>query len=164
MEMQLILAMALQRFKIRLAPIKPSRSDPKPHSGQTWIEDDLNPYGIKHEYSQIFTEASLVQNSCVVASGPGQVVRGPLRPQYPILGKSHPVLSAIRLFGKYQLHRSRFLRITDMIPNFPHTAYCPTPKPHWSNTDAVYYNMADVPIVIDTDVNVAGLGESVWGK
>jgi fructokinase len=41
----------------------------------------------------------------------------------------------------------------------------PTPKPYWSNTDVrgTLQRGLDVPIVIDTDVNVAGLGESVWG-
>ena len=40
-----------------------------------------------------------------------------------------------------------------------------TPKPNWSNTDVrgTLQRGLDVPIALDTDVNAAGLGESVWG-
>ena len=40
-----------------------------------------------------------------------------------------------------------------------------TPKPNWSNTDfkGIIERELDLPVVIDTDVNAAALGEHKWG-
>ena len=54
----------------------------------------------------------------------------------------------------------------DLNPNSSSFGYITTtPKRNWSNTNlfGLIQDASDVPIVIDTDVNVAALGEYRWG-
>jgi fructokinase len=55
---------------------------------------------------------------------------------------------------------------TDPNPSSPTFGYITTtPKPGWAQTDfaGAMRNALRVPVAFDTDVNVAGLGEQVWG-
>jgi fructokinase len=114
-------------------------------------------------------EAGGTKFICVVASGPGHIVdeaRFPTTTPEETLGKAiqffRPFISSKKI-GAIGVGSFGPL---DMNPESSTYGFiAPTPKPHWSNTDVrgTLQRGLDVPIVIDTDVNVAGLGESVWG-
>ncbi|HET9589984.1 MAG TPA: ROK family protein [Anaerolineales bacterium] len=114
-------------------------------------------------------EAGGTKFVCVVASGPAHTaeeVRFPTTTPEETLGKAiqffRPFVSAGRIrsigvgcFGPLDLDPRSSM----------YGSIAPTPKPHWSNVDVrgTLQRGLEVPIAIDTDVNAAGLGESIWG-
>lgn len=115
-------------------------------------------------------EAGGTKFVCVVGRGPGEILaetRFPTTTPGETLGKTiaffreqqavHGKLSAIGVaaFGPLDLNPSS--------PTYGHITA--TPKPGWANTDLAgsLQNALQVPIVLDTDVNGAALGEWRWG-
>jgi fructokinase len=114
-------------------------------------------------------EAGGTKFICVVASGPGHIVeeiRFSTTTPEESLGKTIQFFRPFVSSGKINAIGVGSFGPLDMNPESSTYGFiAPTPKPHWSNTDVrgTLQRGLDVPIVIDTDVNVAGLGESVWG-
>jgi fructokinase len=114
-------------------------------------------------------EAGGTKFVCVVSGGPGQVVeeiRFATTIPEETLGKAIQFFQPFVSSGKISSIGVGSFGPLDMNPESSTYGFiAPTPKPYWSNTDVrgMLQRGLDVPIVIDTDVNVAGLGESVWG-
>ena len=114
-------------------------------------------------------EAGGTKFICVIASGPGQIVE---EVRFSTTTPEETLGNAIQFFrpfvsaGKISSIGVGSFGPLDMNPESSTYGFiASTPKPHWSNTDVhgTLQRGLDVPIFIDTDVNVAGLGESVWG-
>src|SRR5215216_2232604 len=114
-------------------------------------------------------EAGGTKFICVVASGPGytvEEVRFSTTTPEETLGKAIEFFQPFVSSGKINAIGVGSFGPLDMNPESSTYGFiASTPKPHWSNTDVrgTLQRGLDVPIVIDTDVNAAGLGESVWG-
>ncbi|MGZ9220773.1 MAG: ROK family protein [Anaerolineales bacterium] len=114
-------------------------------------------------------EAGGTKFICVVASGPGHIVeeaRISTTTPEETLGKAIQFFRPFVSSGMIGSIGVGCFGPLDMIPESSTYGFiASTPKPHWSNTDVrgTLQRGLDVPIVIDTDVNAAGLGESVWG-
>jgi len=114
-------------------------------------------------------EAGGTKFICVIASGPGHIVE---EVRFSTTTPEETLENAIQFFqpfvssGKISSIGVGCFGPLDMNPKSSTYGFiAPTPKPHWSNTDVrgTLQRGLDVPIALDTDVNVAGLGESVWG-
>ena len=114
-------------------------------------------------------EAGGTKFVCVVAGGPGHVIeeiRFSTTTPEETLGKAVQFFRPFVSSGKISSIGVGCFGPLDMIPeSATFGSIASTPKPYWSNTDVhgKLQRGLEVPIVIDTDVNVAGLGESVWG-
>src|SRR6266508_69724 len=114
-------------------------------------------------------EAGGTKFVCVVASGPGHIVeedRFSTTTPEETLGKAMQFFQSFVSSGQVSAIGVGAFGPLDLNPTSPTYGFiASTPKPHWSNTDVrgILQHGLDVPIVLDTDVNAAGLGESVWG-
>jgi fructokinase len=114
-------------------------------------------------------EAGGTKFVCVIASGP-QDIRAELR--FPTTGPAETLGRAVAFFKE----RARELPVAavgvgafgpvDLDPDSPTFGFITTtPKLPWINTDIVgaLKTALGVPVAMDTDVNVAALGEHRWG-
>ncbi|HEX6268645.1 MAG TPA: ROK family protein [Anaerolineales bacterium] len=114
-------------------------------------------------------EAGGTKFVCLVASGPDHIVeeaRFPTTTPEETLGKAIQFFQPFVSSGKISSIGVGCFGPLDLNPRSSTYGFiAPTPKPHWSNADVrgTLQRGLEVPIVIDTDVNAAGLGESVWG-
>src|SRR5687767_6723524 len=106
-------------------------------------------------------EAGGTKFICVVASGPGHIVE---EGRFPTTTPEETLGKAIQFFRPFVSSRKissigvGSFGPLDMNPESSTYGFITaTPKPHWSNTDVrrTLQRGLDVPIVIDTDVNVA---------
>lgn len=107
---------------------------------------------------------------CAVGSGPDDI-RAEIR--FPTAAPEETMARAVEFFKQQEADNGRLSAIgfacfgpLDPNPDSPTFGrILPTPKPGWTNADVVGMLRAsfDVPIVFDTDVNGAALGESRWG-
>lgn len=114
-------------------------------------------------------EAGGTKFVCVVAGGPGHIV-DELR--YPTTTPDETLRRAIQFFEPF-VNSGQVGTIgvgafgpLDLDKESPTYGFITrTPKPHWSNSDVLgaLKRALKVNVAFDTDVNVAGLGESVWG-
>lgn len=115
-------------------------------------------------------EAGGTKFICVVASGPGHIVeevRFPTTTPEETLGKAIQFFRPFVSSGRISSIGVGSFGPLDLNPESSTYGFItPTPKPHWSNTDVrgALQRGLNVPIALDTDVNAAGLGESVWGS
>ena len=114
-------------------------------------------------------EAGGTKFVCVVASGPGHIVeevRFSTTTPEETLGKAIQFFQSFVSSGKVSSIGVGCFGPLDLNPKSSTYGFITfTPKPNWSNTDVrgALQRGLDVPIALDTDVNAAGLGESVWG-
>jgi fructokinase len=114
-------------------------------------------------------EAGGTKFICMVASGPGHIVeevRFPTTTPEETLGKAVQFFRPFVSSGQVSAIGVGAFGPLDLNPDSPTYGFiASTPKPYWSNTDVrgTLQRGLNVPIAIDTDVNAAGLGESVWG-
>lgn len=114
-------------------------------------------------------EAGGTKFVCVVARGPGHIVeevRFSTTTPEETLGKAIQFFQPFVSSGKVSSIGVACFGPLDLNPKSSTYGFiAATPKPHWSNTDVrgTLQRGLNVPITIDTDVNGAGLGESVWG-
>lgn len=113
-------------------------------------------------------EAGGTKFVCGVGSGPENLIVE----QFETTTPEETIIKAI-LFLKEQDSKNRLKAIgigsfgpLDLDKNsrtFGHITF--TPKPNWAHTDFVgmIKNEFDLPVVFDTDVNAAALGEHYWG-
>src|SRR5215213_6772940 len=114
-------------------------------------------------------EAGGTKFVCVVASGPGDIVD---EIRYMTTTPQETLGKAIRFFQPFvaarQLSAIGVGAFGPLDLNPESTTYgsiTATPKPGWSHTKVlgILQGALGVPIALDTDVNVAGLGEHRWG-
>jgi len=114
-------------------------------------------------------EAGGTKFICMVASGPGHIVeetRFSTTTPEETLGKAVQFFRPFVSSGQVSAIGVGAFGPLDLNPESPTYGFiASTPKPHWSNADVRgrLQRGLNVPIAIDTDVNAAGLGESVWG-
>jgi fructokinase len=114
-------------------------------------------------------EAGGTKFICVVASGPDHIVeevRFSTTTPAETLGKAIQFFRPFVSAGQVSAVGVGAFGPLDLDPQSSTYGFvAPTPKPHWSNTDVrgTLRRGLNVPIALDTDVNAAGLGESVWG-
>jgi len=114
-------------------------------------------------------EAGGTKFICVVARGPGHIVeeiRFSTTTPEETLGKAVQFFRPFVSSGQVSAIGVGAFGPLDLNPESSTYGFiASTPKPHWSNTDVdgTLQRGLNVPIAIDTDVNAAGLGESVWG-
>jgi len=114
-------------------------------------------------------EAGGTKFICMVASGPGHIVEetrfSTITPE-ETLGKAVQFFRPFVSSGQVSAIGVGAFGPLDLNPESSTYGFiASTPKPHWSNADVhgTLQRGLNVPIAIDTDVNAAGLGESVWG-
>ena len=114
-------------------------------------------------------EAGGTKFVCVVASGPDDIVE---EVRFSTTTPEETLGKAIQFFRPFvssaQVNAIGVAAFGPLDLNPKSSTYgfiASTPKPNWSNTDVrgTLQRGLDVPIALDTDVNAAGLGESVWG-
>jgi fructokinase len=114
-------------------------------------------------------EAGGTKFVCVVASGPGQIAD---EIRYRTSTPEETLGRAVQFFQSFV--RSRQVRAIgvgafgplDLNPDSPTYGFITaTPKPGWSQADVLgtLERALEIKIALDTDVNVAALGESQWG-
>ena len=114
-------------------------------------------------------EAGGTKFVCLVASGPNHIVeeaRFSTTTPKETLGKAIQFFQPFVSSGKISSIGVACFGPLDLNPKSSTFGFiASTPKPNWSNTDVrgSLQRALEVPIIIDTDVNGAGLGESVWG-
>ena len=114
-------------------------------------------------------EAGGTKFVCVVASGPDDIVeevRFSTTTPEETLGKAIQFFRPFVSSGQVNAIGVAAFGPLDLNPESSTYGFiASTPKPNWSNTDVrgTLQRGLDVPIALDTDVNAAGLGESVWG-
>jgi fructokinase len=114
-------------------------------------------------------EAGGTKFVCVVAGGPGHIVeevRFSTTTPEETLGKAIQFFQSFISSGKVSSIGVGCFGPLDLHPRSSTYGFITsTPKPNWSNTDVrgTLQRGLGVTIAIDTDVNAAGLGESVWG-
>lgn len=122
--------------------------------------------------NQVFAgiEAGGTKWVCAIAESSGNIL---VSTRFPTTHPDETINSAIKFF---QTHKSDFGEIAaigiasfgplDLNPDSPTYGYLTTtPKPGWKNTDIIgpFQEAFNLPIGLDTDVNGAALGESLWG-
>ncbi len=114
-------------------------------------------------------EAGGTKFVCVVANGPDQIVD---EIRYVTTAPEETLSRAIQFFqpfvtsGQVSAIGVGSFGPLDLNPESPTYGFITaTPKPRWSNTDVLgsLRGALDAEIVLDTDVNVAALGEYMWG-
>lgn len=114
-------------------------------------------------------EAGGTKFVCLVASGPSHIVeevRFSTTTPEETLGKAIQFFRPFVSSGQISAIGVGSFGPLDLNPESSTYGFITsTPKPHWSNTNVrgTLQDGLDVPIALDTDVNAAGLGESVWG-
>lgn len=114
-------------------------------------------------------EAGGTKFVCIVASGPGQVVdevRFMTTTPEETLGKAIEFFRPFVASGQISAIGVGAFGPLDLNPRSPTYGYVTaTPKPGWSYADVLgpLQRALKIRVVIDTDVNVAGLGEHKWG-
>lgn len=114
-------------------------------------------------------EAGGTKIVCVVASDPGNVIE---EIRFPTTTPEETLNNTIKFFRPFtdsgRVHSIGVgcfgpLDLDQASPTYGHILS--TPKPHWSNADVfgALKRSLNVKIAFDMDVNVAGLGEYVWG-
>ena len=108
--------------------------------------------------------------NCVVGTSPDDIRR---EERFPTTTPDATLDKAIRFFQQAEADFGRLSSLgiacfgpADVQPASPTFGFIlPTTKPHWSNFNVVgkMRSAFDIPIVFDTDVNGAALGESTWG-
>ncbi len=110
-------------------------------------------------------EAGGTKFVCLVGTGPEHIVA---RIQFATTTPDATLQRAIRFFRQYPVDALGVgcFGPLDLDQSSPTYGYIlDTPKVGWSHTDVVgtLRKALDVPVVLDTDVNAAALGEHVWG-
>jgi fructokinase len=114
-------------------------------------------------------EAGGTKFVCIVASAPGQVVdevRFMTTTPEETLGKAIEFFRPFVASGQISAIGVGAFGPLDLNPRSPTYGYVTaTPKPGWSYADVLgpLQRALKIRVVIDTDVNVAGLGEHKWG-
>ena len=114
-------------------------------------------------------EAGGTKFVCVVASDPGRVIE---EIRFPTTFPEETLQNSIKFFRPFvesgQIHSIGVgcfgpLDLDVNSPTYGHIMS--TPKPYWSNTDVLgmLQRALKVKIAFDMDVNVAALGEYLWG-
>jgi fructokinase len=107
---------------------------------------------------------------CVVGDGPTNIVA---ETSFPTTTPDETISRAITFFREQmQSHELEALGIGTFGPvdlNTESATYgyiTTTPKPGWSNVDLLgsFARALPIPMVIDTDVNAAAMGEYTWGN
>jgi len=105
---------------------------------------------------------------CAIGTAPDNLIKT----QFAVTGPDESIGKAVDFFKDYtRLQQLNAIGIAsfgplDLDKNSPTYGYITTtPKDLWSNTNIVgkISSQLNVPVVIDTDVNGASLGEQVWG-
>jgi fructokinase len=114
-------------------------------------------------------EAGGTKFICALGTGPDNIIA---TTRFSTAGPEETIGKAIRFFGDW-LQKVPLAAIgiasfgpLDLNPASPTFGYITaTPKPGWSNTDfrGMVKQALDIPVAIDTDVNLAALGEQRWG-
>jgi fructokinase len=114
-------------------------------------------------------EAGGTKFVCVVASGPRHIVdeiRFQTTTPEETLGRAIQFFKPFVSSGQIQSLGMGCFGPLDVIPESSTYGFITaTPKPGWSNTNVlgILRGALGIRIALDTDVNVAGLGESKWG-
>lgn len=114
-------------------------------------------------------EAGGTKFVCVVAGGPDQIVdeiRFKTTTPAETLGRAIQFFQPFVAQGQIGAIGVGSFGPVDLNPESPTYGFITTtPKPGWSNTNVLgtLRQALQISIAIDTDVNVAGLGESKWG-
>lgn len=105
--------------------------------------------------------------NCIVAAGPDQIIE---ETRLPTTTPAETLSAAAEFFIPHleQLKAIGFASFgpIDLHPSSPTYGYMTTtPKPGWAHTDLLtpLKDALNLPIVLDTDVNGAALGEHLWG-
>ncbi len=105
--------------------------------------------------------------NCIVGSGPENVIA---EARFPTVTPAETIGQVIDFFASYanQIHGIGLGSFGpfDVDPASPTYGYITTtPKPHWANTNILgaLREKFSLPIAVDMDVVVAGLGEAKWG-
>ena len=114
-------------------------------------------------------EAGGTKFVCVVASDPGRIIE---EVRFPTTTPQETLQNSIKFFrpfvesGQIKAIGVGCFGPLDLDPGSPAYGHImPTPKPYWSNADVLgtLQRALQVRIAFDMDVNVAALGESLWG-
>ena len=114
-------------------------------------------------------EAGGTKFVCVVAGDPMNVIE---EIRFPTTTPEETLRNSIKFFRPFvESGQIRSIGVgcfgpLDLDPDSPSYGHIlSTPKPHWSNADVLgtLKRALNVKIAFDMDVNVAGLGEYVWG-
>ena len=114
-------------------------------------------------------EAGGTKFVCVVAGDPVNVIE---EIRFPTTTPEETLRNSIKFFRPFvESGQIRSIGVgcfgpLDLDPDSPSYGHIlSTPKPHWSNADVLgtLKRALNVKIAFDMDVNVAGLGEYVWG-
>lgn len=112
-------------------------------------------------------EAGGTKFVCAVGSGPQNIVD---EIRLPTTTPAETIQQACKFFAPYvrQLHGIGLGSFgpVDVDPASPTYGYITTtPKPHWGNTNilGMLRERINLPIAMDMDVVIAGLGEAKWG-
>lgn len=116
-------------------------------------------------------EAGGTKFVCIVAGGPGDI-REEVR--FPTTTPEETLSRTIKFFSNYMKNYDEKIDSigvacfgpVDLDESSPTYGYITsTPKPGWANTDVVscLEKALNLPVVFDTDVNGAAVGEGKWG-
>src|SRR6266545_1577381 len=114
-------------------------------------------------------EAGGTKFVCCVASGPDYIVE---EVRFSTITPDETLRKAIQFFEPYvSTKKIRTLGVgcfgpLDLDPSSPTYGFITaTPKPHWSNMDVrgTLKHALGINVAFDMDVNVAALGEYIWG-
>ena len=112
-------------------------------------------------------EAGGTKFVCAIGTGPDDIRA---QTQFPTTSSSETISRAIEFFRQYSEPVTAIgvgaFGPVDLDHASPTYGYITsTPKPGWQQTDlrGQLHTALSVPVAFDTDVNVAGLGEHVWG-
>ena len=114
-------------------------------------------------------EAGGTKFVCVVASGPGHLVdeiRFKTTTPEETLGRAIQFFQPFVTSGQINVIGVGSFGPVDVNPESATYGFITaTPKPGWSNTNVmgILRGALGIPIAFDSDVNVAGLGEYMWG-
>ena len=105
--------------------------------------------------------------NCMVGSGPENIVA---EARFPTTTPAETIGQVCEFFAPYVSDLQGIglgsFGPFEVDPTLPTYGYITTtPKPHWGNTNllGMLHEKLNLPIVVDMDVAVAGLGEAKWG-
>ncbi|HMD90576.1 MAG TPA: ROK family protein [Anaerolineaceae bacterium] len=116
-------------------------------------------------------EAGGTKFICIVSSGPDKIMA---ETRFPTTTPEKTLQQVVNFFQEQSVKQEEPISAigigcfgpVDLDPASPTFGFITlTPKPGWSNTDMVgtIRKAMDLPVVIDTDVNAAAVGEWTWG-